>query len=91
MASVGLPGFLALPSALVEFGAAACVLLGFKTRYAAWILAGFCVVTAFLFHFHQGDMMQMIMFMKNLAIAGGFLALAEAGAGAFSLDAKLKK
>ena len=91
MASAGLPGFLALPSALFEFGAALCLLVGFKTRYAAWALAGFCFATAVLFHFRQGDQMQMMIFMKELAMAGGFLALAEAGAGSYSVDAKSKK
>lgn len=90
MSSIGMPGFLAWPSAAIELGLALCVLVGFKTRYASWGLAGFCVATAVLFHFQTGDMMQMIMFSKNMAIAGGFLALSVAGAGGLSLDAKLK-
>ena len=91
MASVGMPGFLAWRSAAFELGAALCVLVGFQTRYAAWGLAAFCVATAVLFHMKPDDMMQMIMFNKNLAIAGGFLALSVTGAGDLSLDAKLKK
>jgi putative oxidoreductase len=91
MASVGMPGMLAWPSAAFELGAALCVLVGFQTRYAAMALAGFCVATAVLFHFQPDQMMQMLMFMKDLAMAGGLLALSVAGAGGFSLDAKLKK
>ena len=49
-------------------------------------LAGFCVLAALLFHFHPGDLMQMISFMKNITIAGGFLVLAGAGPGALALD-----
>ena len=91
MASVGLPGFLAWPSAAFELGAALCVLVGFQHRYAALALAGFCVATAVLFHFHTDQMMQMLMFMKDLAMAGGLLAMSVAGAGGLSLDAKLRK
>jgi len=91
MASVGLPGVLAWPSAVFELVAALCLLVGFQTRYAAWSLAAFCVATAALFHFKPDDMMQMIMFNKNLAMAGGLLAIAVAGAGGWSVDAKLGK
>jgi len=71
-------------------------LLGFKARAAALILAVFTVVTGFIFHnFWAMDaaqvMVNQIMFMKNLAIAGGFLFVAAFGAGAYSLDAKLAK
>jgi len=90
MASMGIP----LPSisvwlviALEIFGGIA-ILLGFFTRYAAWALAAFCVVSGYLGHFQPEDQMQMTMFMKNLAMAGGYMALAAAGAGAFSIDAR---
>ena len=52
----------------------------------ASLLAGFCVLAALLFHYHPGDLMQMINFMKNITIAGGFLVLAGAGPGALALD-----
>jgi putative oxidoreductase len=52
------------------------------------VLAGFTVVAAFMFHLDAGDQMQTIMFMKNLAIAGGLLLLFSHGAGEFSLDAR---
>jgi len=91
MASVGLPGVLALPSALFELGAALCVLAGFQTRFASWALAGFCLVVGYVFHFRPDDPMQMLLFMKDFAMAGGLLALAAAGAGGLSLDAKLTK
>ena len=66
--------------------AASAVLLGLFTRWSALLLAGFCVLAALLFHLHPGDQMQMISFMKNITIAGGFLVLAGAGPGALALD-----
>lgn len=64
------------------------ILVGFFTRYAAWALAAFCVATGFLAHFQPADQTQMISFMKNIAIAGGFIALSITGAGSFSVDAR---
>jgi putative oxidoreductase len=76
-----------LTIALEIFGGLA-ILIGFMTRPAAWALAAFCVATAFLAHYQPADQMQMISFMKNIAIAGGFLALAAAGPGTWSVDAR---
>jgi putative oxidoreductase len=71
---------------LTELGGGLLVLLGLFTRYAAIALAGFCVLAGYFFHFQPGDMGQMINFMKNITIAGGFLVLAGSGPGAFALD-----
>ncbi|WP_370322373.1 DoxX family protein [Oricola sp.] len=90
IASVGLPfaTLLTVGAAIVETFGGLAILVGFRTREAAWVLAAFTLVAGFLFHFQPADQMQMISFMKNLAITGGFLALAQIGAGAFSLDAR---
>jgi putative oxidoreductase len=86
MESAGLPGIL-LPAAIVlELGGGLAILAGFMTRWVALALAGFSLLTAVLFHLDFGNQMQTIMLMKNLAIAGGFLALAAAGPGAFAMD-----
>ena len=50
------------------------------------VLAGFTLLTAFIFHNQLGDQMQFLMFMKNIAMAGGFLFLVRHGAGELSLD-----
>ena len=68
---------------LVELGGGVLVLAGFKTRWAALALSTFCVLTALLFHFSAD---QTIDFQKNIAMSGGFLALAVHGAGPWSLD-----
>jgi putative oxidoreductase len=88
MDSMGVPGALLPLVILLEVGGGLALLLGFMTRWAALALAGFCVAAALIFHLKPDDQMQMIMLMKNLAMAGGFLLLYVHGAGAYSLDAR---
>ena len=86
MQAVGLPtALLPLVIALEVLGAAA-IIVGFQTRLVAFLLAGFSLVSALIFHSHFGDQIQMIMFLKNVSIAGGFLLLVANGAGPLSLD-----
>ena len=86
MDSVGVPGLL-LPAVIaLEVLGGLAIILGWHTRVAAFLLAGFSLLSAVLFHANFGDQMQMIMFMKNVAIAGGFLLLVAQGPGAFALD-----
>ena len=91
MEAMGVPGALLPLVILLELGGGLAVVLGLFTRTLSVLLAGFCVVAAVIFHYQPADQMQMIMFMKNLSVAGGFLVLAAAGAGAFSVDARLGK
>ena len=77
MEAFNLPGFLIIPTIAVQLGSAICILAGFGTRYAALILAAFSITTALIFHLDFDDRMQQLMFLKNLAIAGGLLALAQ--------------
>lgn len=90
MESVGLPGALLPLVILLELGGGIALLLGFQTRLAALALAVFSVVSAFIFH-NAPDQMQQIMFMKNLAMAGGLLAFTLHGAGPLSLDAEARR
>lgn len=86
MAAMGVPGEI-LPLVITfEIGASVAIIIGLQTRLVALALAGFSLVTAVLFHGELGDQMQFIMFMKNIAIAGGFLFLAANGPGALALD-----
>lgn len=86
MESAGVPGVL-LPLVIgVELLGGLAVVFGWHTRVAAFLLAGFSLVSAVLFHANFGDQMQMIMFVKNLALAGGFLVIVALGAGPYSLD-----
>ncbi len=86
MESMGVPGILIYPAILFEVGAGLAIIAGFQTRIVALLLAGFSLFTAFIFHNQLGDQMQFLMFMKNVAIAGGLLFLVRNGAGELSLD-----
>jgi putative oxidoreductase len=91
MSSLGVPGAL-LPAviALEVFGAIAIV-VGWQTKVTAFLLAGFTVLSALIFHSNFADQVQAIMFFKNISIAGGFLLLGANGAGALSIDALRKR
>ena len=90
MQSAGVPGLLLWPTIALEILGGLAIAVGFKTRYAAFALAVFSVAAAFIFHRNFGDQMQMIMFLKNIAMAGGLLLLATSGVTAYSLDSKKK-
>ncbi len=91
MASSGIPGALLPLVIAVEIGGALALVLGFQTRLAAFLLAGFSLLAATLVHLHPGDEEQMIVFMDNLAMAGGLLLFAQYGGGAFSVDGRLRR
>lgn len=86
MDSMGVPGMLLPLVILLEISAAIALIVGWQTRLAALALAAFSVLAAIIFHHDFSNQMQMIMFMKNLTIAGGLLILAVHGAGTYSLD-----
>ncbi|WP_105257970.1 DoxX family protein [Pseudoalteromonas sp. T1lg88] len=91
MASVGVPDMLLPLVILLEVVGGIMIIAGLLTRLTALAFALFSVVSALLFHFQLDDQTQFLMFYKNIAIAGGFLALAASGAGKFSLDALLSR
>ena len=93
IASKGLPmaQLLAIATAVLEVGAALMLIVGWQARWAALALAAFTVLATFLFHNYwtlpaDQQMMQQLMFMKNLAIIGGLLLVFAFGAGSLSLD-----
>jgi len=88
MESAGVPAGLLPLVIAVEIAGGLAVLFGFLTRWAALGLALYTLIAAALFHAHFADQNQMIHFMKNVTITGGFLVLAAHGAGAFSIDAR---
>lgn len=94
-ASGGLPGFFALPALALEILGGLAILVGWQTRWAAFALAAFTLVAGVLFHYLPAQSLegmnaylQLLMFNKNLAIAGGLTAIGGLGAGAWSLDAR---
>jgi len=73
---------------LWEVGGGLLLLLGIYTRAAAAALALFCVVSGFVVHLHNGDELQLIDFMKNMALTGGFLYVVATGGGEWTLGKK---
>ena len=88
MESFGLPGFLLIPAIVLEILAPILIIIGYQTRIAAGALSLFCIATAVIFHTDFSDQMQFIAFMKNLALAGGFLFLVVNGPKGYCLDKK---
>ena len=86
MSSVGVPGVLLPVVIATEVLGALAIILGWHTRIAAFLLAGYSLLTALIFHANFADQIQMIMFLKNVSIAGGLLLLVGNGAGPLSLD-----
>ena len=88
MESFGLPGFLLIPAIILEIVAPILIIIGYQTKIAAGALSLFCLTTAIIFHTDFSDQMQFIAFMKNIALAGGFLFLVVNGAKGYCLDKK---
>lgn len=90
MESVGLPGML-LPAVIaLEILGGLAILIGFQTRLVALLLAAFTVVAAILFHSDFSQQIQLILFMKNIGLAGGFLVLFAQGPGDWAFNPRLK-
>jgi putative oxidoreductase len=90
MEAMGVPGaLLPLVIALEVLGGLA-IILGWQTKIASVALAGFCVVSAVMFHNDFSNQAEMSSFMKNVTIAGGFLLLVAHGPGAYALDNRVK-
>ena len=86
MEAMGVPGNL-LPLVIVlEVLGGAAIMIGWQTRIAAILFSAFSVMSAAIFHADFSDQNQMIHFMKNVSIAGGFLFLIVQGAGTYALD-----
>lgn len=88
MQAYGVPGMLLPLVIAVELGGGILVAIGWQTRYAAWALAAFTLAAAAIFHNNFGDQVQAVMFMKNLAMAGGLMMLAAHGPGQWSVAAR---
>ena len=86
MSSAGVPGALLPVVIATEVIGSLAIMLGWKTRIVAVLLAGFSLLTAIVFHHNFADQMQMIQFLKDISIAGGLLLLVAKGAGPLSID-----
>ena len=91
MESFEIPEIFLIPAIILEIVGPILVIIGYKTKLAAGLLTLFCITTAVIFHNDFSDQMQLTSFLKNIALAGGFLILFVNGAKDFSLDNKFKK
>jgi uncharacterized membrane protein YphA (DoxX/SURF4 family) len=89
MEAAHLPGILFWPAVIFEIVGGLAILVGYQSRFAALALAGYCLLTALLFHSNLSDQIQLVMLLKNVAMAGGFLYLASLGPGPISIDMKV--
>ena len=90
MEDYGVPGMLFIPAVVVEILFPLLLIVGYKTRLAALVMALFTLTVAIIFHTDFSDGMQLISFLKNLAIAGGFMIIIAYGSNKFSIDHFLK-
>ena len=88
MESLGMPGFFLIPAILLEIVTPIFIIVGYKVKISAALLSLFCIATAIIFHTDFTNQMELISFMKNIGLAGGFLFLVVNGAKDFSLDKK---
>ena len=89
MENFSVPEYLAIPAIIVEILFPLLLVVGYQTKISALILAMFTLATALIFHTDFSNQMQLISFLKNFAIAGGFLIIFVNGAGKYSIDHKL--
>ena len=83
-----MPGFLLIPTIVIEIVFPIFIILGYRTRLASGMLALFCLATAFIFHFDFSYHTQIIAFLKNLGLAGGLFFLVVNGSKDFVLIKK---
>ena len=89
MENFSVPEYLAIPAIIVEILFPLLLVVGYQTKISALILAIFTLTTALIFHTDFSNQMQLISFLKNFAIAGGFLIIFVRGAGKYSIDYRL--
>ena len=90
MEGFGIPGFLLYPAIVLEIILPLFIIIGYRVRISAGLLAIFCLVTAFIFHLDFEDPMQKISFLKNIGLAGGFLFIVINGTKDWCVDTKKK-
>lgn len=90
MGNFDIPGYLIIPAIIVEILFPILLILGYYTKFSALVLSLFTLALAVIFHTDFSNQMQLMSFLKNIAIAGGFLIIFVYGPGKYSLDQKLK-
>ena len=86
MEDYGVPGILFLPALVLEILFPALLIVGYKTKWTASIMALFTFAVAIIFHTDFSESMQLMLFLKDMAIAGGFMIIIAYGPSKISLD-----
>ena len=90
MESFSVPGYLITPAIIIEILFPILIIIGYRTKLSAIILSLFAILLAIIFHNDFSNQMQLMSFLKNLAIAGGFMIIFVYGSNKISLDHFLK-
>ena len=90
MEDFNVPGYLLIPAIIIEILFPILIIIGYKTKISAAILSSFAILLALIFHADFSNQMQLMSFLKNFAIAGGFMIIFVYGPNRFSLDQFLK-
>ena len=90
MEGFGLASFLIYPAIVIEIVLPVLVIVGYQARIAAGILSIFCLMTAFIFHFDFSNQIQLVSFLKNIGLAGGFLFIVANGTKDWAVDKEKK-
>ena len=86
MENYGVPGTLFVPATVLEILFPLLLIVGYKTKWAASVMALFTFTVAIIFHTDFSEGMQLVFFLKDIAIAGGFMIIVAYGPGKISLD-----
>ena len=89
MEDYGVPGILFIPSVIVEILFPLLIIVGYKTKLASLVMILFILTVTIIFHTDFSNEMQLIAFLKNVAIAGGFLIIFAKSTGKYSIDYKI--
>ena len=91
MEDYGVPEILFIPAVILEILFPLLLIVGYKTKLSALIMALFTLTVAIIFHTNFSEGMQITFFLKDLAIAGGFMIIFVYGSNKISLDYRIKK
>ena len=89
MEAYGVPGILFFPSVIFEILFPLLIIVGYKTKVASLVMILFILTVTIIFHTDFSNEMQLIAFLKNIAIAGGFLIIFAKSTGKYSIDYKI--
>tara|TARA_B100000767_G_scaffold216213_1_gene203766 strand:- start:1366 stop:1755 length:390 start_codon:yes stop_codon:yes gene_type:complete len=91
MEGFGIPGFLLGPTIALEIILPLLIIIGYQTKLASTILFLFSIATAFIFHSDFSNQVEMIAFLKNIGLAGGFIIIAVNGPKDWAIEKKKTK